>query len=130
VTSAASVPEARDTALAALRWVARAAVPADGGVSWPDADRPGQLTDELHTGTAGVLIAFTEARLAGVGEFDELAVAAAGRIRTIAATATRSAADDRLDAGSAGIAAWLLRLSRVADVAQARRIAWPDRPWL
>jgi lantibiotic modifying enzyme len=32
--------------------------------------------------------------------------------------------------GAAGIAAWLLRLTRVHEDAGARRIRWPDRPWL
>jgi lantibiotic modifying enzyme len=78
-------PGTRETALAALRWVARAAVPADGGLSWPDADSPGQLADDLYSGTAGVLIAFAEARLAGIEEFDAVAAAAASRLRHVAA---------------------------------------------
>ena len=32
--------------------------------------------------------------------------------------------------GAAGIAAWLLRLTGVHEDADARRIAWPDGPWL
>ena len=94
-------PGARDTALAALRWVAAAAVPADGGVSWPDADDPGKLADELYSGTGGVLIAFAEARLSGADEFDDLAAAAAARIQTVAAadTARLIARSESADAG-------------------------------
>ena len=79
---------ARDAAVGALRWVAGAAVPAEGGVSWPEEPGYDQLTDELYGGTAGVLIAFAEARLSGISEFDDLASAAVGRIQTVAAAET------------------------------------------
>jgi lantibiotic modifying enzyme len=82
------VPGTHETALAGLRWVAAAAVPADGGISWLDADNSEQLADDLYSGTGGVLIAFAEARLAGIAEFDELGAAAARRIRNVAAAST------------------------------------------
>jgi lantibiotic modifying enzyme len=70
----------------ALRWVADAAIPADGGVSWPETREPGNPpTDELYSGTAGVLVAFAEARLSGIDEFDNAARAAVGRLVAVAA---------------------------------------------
>jgi lantibiotic modifying enzyme len=78
--------EAAETALRALRWVADAAQPADGGVSWPETREPGlALTDDLYCGTAGVLVAFAEARLCGIDEFDDVARSAVGRLETVVA---------------------------------------------
>lgn len=79
---------ARETALDALRWVAAAGVPAEGGISWPSEEDPGQFADDLYSGTAGVLIACAEARLSGTGAFDGLAAAAAGRLQGVAAAET------------------------------------------
>src|SRR5450432_3982290 len=76
--------DALDAGLSALRWVADAAVAADGGATWPSTRAAGApLTDDLYWGTAGVLAAFAEARLSGSTEFDEHARAAAGRLRTL-----------------------------------------------
>jgi lantibiotic modifying enzyme len=96
--------EAVEAALLALRWVAAAAVPADGGLSWPETREPGSpLADDLYIGTAGVLVAFAEAKLSGIGEFDSAARGAVGRLETVAAAAgaellarTRAADDDPL----------------------------------
>jgi len=50
--------DAAEAALRALRWVADAAQPADGGVSWPEFHEPGSPpVDDLCCGTAGVRIA-------------------------------------------------------------------------
>ena len=66
----------------ALRWVTDAAVPAGGGVWWPEDVTPGaERADDIYRGTAGVLIALAEARLTGLTEFDEVARRAAGRLR-------------------------------------------------
>ena len=78
----------------ALRWVAGAAVPTDGGVRWPRDLTPGALpSDDVYHGTAGVLISFCEARASGLTEFDEVAEQAAGRLRWVAAHSARWAAD-------------------------------------
>jgi hypothetical protein len=83
--------EAADAAIRALRWVSRAAVPADGGLAWPATREAGEEPeDSLYAGTAGVLVAFAEARLSGVRDFDETARAAAGRLRHVTAEATRT----------------------------------------
>ncbi|HET7017568.1 MAG TPA: lanthionine synthetase LanC family protein [Streptosporangiaceae bacterium] len=77
--------EATGAAIEALRWVADAAMPAQGGASWPETRTAGaQTADDLYDGTAGVLMAFAEAELSGVPGFGEPAAAAAGRLRWIA----------------------------------------------
>ncbi len=69
----------------ALRWVTDAAVATGDGVSWPETRAAGEpLADDLYAGTAGVLVALAEARLAGLTEFDNHARAAAGRLRGLA----------------------------------------------
>lgn len=78
--------EARAAARAALRWVTDAGAEAAGGMTWPHTRAPGApVTDDLYFGTAGVLAALAEARLGGLTEFDDHALAAAGRLRQIAA---------------------------------------------
>jgi lantibiotic modifying enzyme len=79
------VTDAFHSASEALRWVADAAVEADGGATWPEtrADNA-QTADDLYDGTAGVLMAFAEAQLSGLGGFGEPAEAAAGRLRWLA----------------------------------------------
>jgi lantibiotic modifying enzyme len=77
-----------EVAVDALRWVAEAAVAADGGATWPLTRLPGTATaDDLYDGTAGVLMAFAQARLSGITRFDEPARAAAGRLRYLARSA-------------------------------------------
>jgi lantibiotic modifying enzyme len=94
------VADQTEAAHRALRWVADAAMPADGGVSWPETREPGcPPTDELYSGTAGVLVAFAEARLSGIGEFDRAARAAVGRLDTVIAA---RGADIRARIRSAG----------------------------
>jgi lantibiotic modifying enzyme len=78
--------EAAEAGYRALRWVADGAMPADGGLAWPDTrdpDRP--VADDVYRGTAGVLVAFAEARLSGIDEFNDVARAGAGRIAAVAA---------------------------------------------
>jgi Lanthionine synthetase C-like protein len=77
-------PAADEVAADALRWVAGTAIAADGGVSWPRPNMPGQLpADDLYEGTAGVLVGLAEARLTGITEFDQIAEAAAARLRWV-----------------------------------------------
>jgi len=78
--------DAVEAACGALRWVVRAAQPADGGLSWRETREPAVPdVDDLYSGTAGVLIAFAEARLSGIDEFDDAALAAVGRLESVAA---------------------------------------------
>src|SRR5262249_30043089 len=70
----------------ALRWVADAAIATDDGATWPETRAPGApRTDDLYAGTAGVLVGFAEARLAGIADFDDPARAAAARLQSQAA---------------------------------------------
>lgn len=85
----------------ALRWVARSALPVDGGLGWPESPIGGRLpTDDLYSGTAGVLLAFAEARLSGIDEFDATASLAARRLHHLATHAARS--DPAADPGQPG----------------------------
>jgi len=69
----------------ALRWVSDSAVGLPDGPTWPDTRAPGApLADDLYAGSAGVLVALSEARLAGIADFDEQAAAAAVRLRSLA----------------------------------------------
>jgi hypothetical protein len=68
----------------ALRWVADAGVEVAGGIGWPGTRAPGaRVADDLYSGTAGVLAALAEARLAGLADFDDHARGAARRLRTM-----------------------------------------------
>ena len=103
--------DAAEAARRALRWVAESAVPADGGVSWPETREPGSpLADNLYSGTAGVLVAFAEARVSGIDEFDDSARGAVGRLEILAAALaadlggrTRAAGDDPLSVTELGL---------------------------
>jgi lantibiotic modifying enzyme len=65
----------------ALRWVVDAAVPAPGGLTWPEFRQPGSwVGDDLYVGTAGVLMALAEARLSGTTDFDGAAASAVSRL--------------------------------------------------
>jgi lantibiotic modifying enzyme len=76
--------ECTDAGLEALRWVAGRAVPAEGGVTWPDMTMPGSPRgDDLYEGTASVLAALAQARLCGHIEYDEVARSAASRLITL-----------------------------------------------
>ena len=83
----------------ALRWVTGAAVPADGGATWPETRAAGApATDDLYAGTAGVLMALAEARLSGIADFDDHARAAAARLCSL--VAAQAGADDGQVAGN------------------------------
>ncbi|MGI9008652.1 MAG: lanthionine synthetase LanC family protein [Streptosporangiaceae bacterium] len=70
--------------LESLRWVTAAGLSAEGGLTWPETTRPGaRRGDDLYEGTASVLAALAQARLAGHTEFDAVARAAAGRLTTL-----------------------------------------------
>jgi lantibiotic modifying enzyme len=71
----------------ALRWVTKSALACEGGLAWPEIAGRGEIpADDLYTGTAGVLLAFSEARLSGVDEFDATASLAAARLQRLAHT--------------------------------------------
>jgi len=83
----------------ALRWVADAAVPTSDGATWPVTRAPAApRTDDLYAGTAGVLVGFAEARLAGIADFDDHARAAVAQLQI------QAAADlDRIDDSDPGL---------------------------
>jgi hypothetical protein len=83
----------------ALRWVTGAAVPAEGGATWPETRTPrAPNADDLYGGTAGVLFSLAEARLSGITDFDDHA-RAAGRLRNlVAAQVGSSISPDSQDA--------------------------------
>jgi lantibiotic modifying enzyme len=65
----------------ALHWVTDAAVPVPGGLAWPETRQPdGRVSDDLYDGTAGVLMALSEARLSGIPDFGTFAAGAVGRL--------------------------------------------------
>ena len=98
--------------LEALRWVTAAGVPAEGGLTWPETTGPAaRRSDDLYDGTAGVLAALAQARLAGRTEFDPVAAAAAGRLTALIpatpAAPTDPDPDPGLYTGLSGMAAAL-----------------------
>jgi lantibiotic modifying enzyme len=96
-----SVVEVRAVACDALRWVANSALNCEGGLAWPEIAGSGQpATDDVYSGTAGVLLALSEARLSGIDEFDATASLAAGRLLHLAASPTRL--DPAADPGQPG----------------------------
>jgi lantibiotic modifying enzyme len=106
----------------ALRWVAGAAVPAEGGVRWPWDLTPGaRLADDVYDGTAGVLISLCEARASGLTEFDDVAAQAAGRLRWVTAHAARWAAD-KAAADPDGESEWTGLYGGIAGHATALRM--------
>ena len=123
------VISAFDAAREALRWVTGAAVPAAGGVTWPVTRAAGAASsDDLYTGTAGVLFALAEARLNGIADFDSRADAAAGRLRSLVAARSgggpaRAAADNGLYTGLSGHAAALHAWASVSGDGRAAAAA-------
>jgi len=96
-----NVVEVRAVACDALRWVANSALDCEGGLAWPEIAASGQpTTDDVYSGTAGVLLALSEARLSGIDEFDATASLAAGRLLHLAASPTRL--DPAADPGQPG----------------------------
>jgi lantibiotic modifying enzyme len=123
------VISAFDAGREALRWVTGAAVPAAGGVTWPVTRAAGAASsDDLYTGTAGVLFALAEARLSGIADFDSRAGAAAGRLRSLVAARSgggpaRPAADNGLYTGLSGHAAALHAWASVSGDGRAAAAA-------
>lgn len=96
-----SVVGVRGVARDALRWVANSAVDCEGGLAWPEIAGNGQpTTDDVYAGTAGVLLALSEARLSGIDEFDATASQAAGRLQRL--TASPACLDPAADPGQPG----------------------------
>ena len=116
----------------ALRWVTDAAVPAAGGLTWPETRTDGAPSwDNVYDGTAGVLYALAEARLSGITDFDQHASAAAGRLRgLVASQLARGITPDRVGApynglytGLSGYVAALYAWAAVSGDRQAARAA-------
>ena len=86
--------------LEALRWVTAAGMPAEGGLTWPETTLPdARRSDDLYDGTAGVLAALAQARLACRTEFDAVARAAAGRLIALIPAGTARKAGQASQAG-------------------------------
>ena len=69
-----------DLARRAFDWIASVAVAADGGLGWPE---DGVLSDDLYSGTAGVLLGCAEAEAAGLGTA-HVSAGARGRLLSLA----------------------------------------------
>jgi lantibiotic modifying enzyme len=110
-----------DTARQAFGWIGSVAVPADGGLTWRD---PGELADNLYSGTAGVLTACAEAVAAGLGPAP-VAAGARGRLVHLAqpAAGPPTLPDDGLFTGWAGVAVALRAWSRATGDASAGHAA-------
>jgi lantibiotic modifying enzyme len=127
-TETAPVAGALRAGTEALRWVADAAIPADGGATWPSTRMPGApVSDDLYDGTAGVLLAFAQARLAGLSGWDEAARAAAGRLRYLAEDQGADPAPDiglytGLSGAAAALRIWATTGGGPADAAAADRM--------
>ena len=91
-----------DLASRAFDWIASVAVGADGGLGWPE---DGVLSDDLYSGTAGVLLGCAEAAAAGLGAA-HVSAGARGRLLTLARQGPGVATmpDDGLFSGWAGVA--------------------------
>lgn len=101
----------------AFGWIGSVAVPADGGLAWRD---PGELADDLYSGTAGVLTACAEAVAAGLDP-GPVAAGARGRLMHLAqrAAGEPTLPDDGLFSGWAGVVVALRAWSRGANDAAA-----------
>jgi len=105
-------------ATAALRWVTGAGVATADGLTWPETAAPGSpLTDDLYSGTAGVLAALAEARLSGIRDFDDHAAGAVGQLCGLAGR--DPAPDPGLYTGLAGAASALRMWALVTGDATA-----------
>jgi lantibiotic modifying enzyme len=91
-----------DLARRAFDWIASVAVAAEGGLGWPE---DGVLSDDLYSGTAGVLLGCAEAAAAGLGTAD-VSAGARGRLLYLALQGRGAATmpDDGVFSGWAGVA--------------------------
>jgi lantibiotic modifying enzyme len=102
----------------AYEWIARAAVPVDGGWAWSER---GVVCDDLYAGTAGVLLASAEACAAGL---DVTRLGAAARDRLVL-LADRDAGlpDDGVFTGWAGVALALRSWAQATGDERAAAVA-------
>ena len=91
-----------DIARRAFDWIASVAIGADGGLGWPE---DGVLSDDLYSGTAGVLLGCAEAEGAGLGTA-HVSAGARGRLLSLARQGPGVATmpDDGVFSGWAGVA--------------------------
>jgi lantibiotic modifying enzyme len=110
-----------DAARRAFDWIGSMAVDVDGGLGWLEG---GVLSDDLYSGTAGVLLGCAEAAAAGL-DTAQVAAGARGRLLHLARHDPGAATmpDDGLFGGWAGVAVALHAWSRVAADAAAASAA-------
>jgi lantibiotic modifying enzyme len=91
-----------DLACRAFDWIASVAVAAEGGLGWSE---DGVLSDDLYSGTAGVLLGCAEAEAAGLGTA-HVSAGARGRLLSLARQGPGVATmpDDGVFSGWAGLA--------------------------
>ena len=91
-----------DIARRAFDWIASVAIGADGGLGWSE---DGVLSDDLYSGTAGVLLGCAEAEAAGLGTA-HVSAGARGRLLSLARQGRGVATmpDDGVFSGWAGVA--------------------------
>jgi lantibiotic modifying enzyme len=91
-----------DVARRAFDWIASVAVGADGGLGWPE---DGVLSDDLYSGTAGVLLGCAEAEAAGLGTA-HVSAGARGRLLSLArqGAGVPTMPDEGVFSGWAGVA--------------------------
>ena len=101
----------------ALLWIRSVALDVDGGLGWRE---DGQLSDDLYSGTAGVLLGCAEAAAYGVWRRD-VAAGAVSRLLHLLARDRQSPTlpDDGVFSGWAGVVVALHAWSQVAGDARA-----------
>lgn len=110
-----------DAARRAFGWIGSVAVDVDGGLGWLEG---GVLSDDLYSGTAGVLLGCAEAIAAGLGAA-QVSAGARARLLHLAhhGPGVATMPDDGLFGGWAGLAVALRAWSRVAGDAAAASAA-------
>jgi lantibiotic modifying enzyme len=110
-----------DAARRAFGWIGSVAVGVDGGLGWPE---DGMLSDDLYSGTAGVLLGCAEAAAAGL-DTAHVAVGARARLLHLARHGPDVATmpGDGLFTGWAGVTVALRAWSRAAADAAAASAA-------
>jgi hypothetical protein len=112
--------ELMDAARRALSWTGSVAVGVHGGLGWLEDGVP---SDDLYSGTAGVLLGCAEAAAAGLGTA-QVSAGACGRLLLLArhGPGVATMPDDGLFSGWAGVTVALRAWSRAAgDAAAAER---------
>jgi len=101
----------------AFDWVGSVAVEVDGGLGWREA---GELSDDLYSGTAGVLLGCAQARASGV-DTSAVAAGAVSRLTHLAdhGPSATTMPDDGLFTGWSGVAVALRTWAGVVDDGEA-----------